>query len=477
VPTDPLEQPGGQVLWTTNELITSDDLNRMGPVAAASIFDLVLGRLFFEDQEDASFSGVFGDGLQVTLVSGLQVQIGTGWGMYEDTTVTDAFGVVYRPVVLSTAENETLDAHDANPRIDVISIGPATEDDEAASRYFKSGGSASVSSVDTRRVWSSTITVTKGTAAASPTAPSTPSGHIKLAEIDVPATSGAITIRDHRPRLHFGQQALCVPPAEYMTNFVPGSATELQVSASSPAAMTVEVAAGEADVQGHRYRYPAETLTVTAADPTNSRIDIVVADADGTLSVTAGTPAASPTAPTPAADQAILATILVAALASSITSGVITDSRKRAPVGSSQVQDGALLAANLADDVKPVYPKLTYVSGGGYGAAAVYSLQITDGDGNSVERQCDVVVTLRDSTYQHIGAGSPSDLAETGGGSELAAGTNATTLLLRTSALGAAAITATPPGSTPPGSGPTIYMEATIVGEAGGGADYVSWTA
>ena len=121
-----------------------------------------------------------------------------------------------------------------------------TDDDEADNRYFKdpSTGIVSVASVDTRRIFYGAVTVTKGTAGATPSAPATPAGHIKLAEALVPATAGAVVLTDFRPRLHFGQMATCVPPREYHTNYIPGSGTELQVTATTPPSMVMRVASG-----------------------------------------------------------------------------------------------------------------------------------------------------------------------------------------------------------------------------------------
>jgi hypothetical protein len=77
------------------------------------------------------------------------------------------------------------------------------------------------------------------------------------------------------------------------------------------------------------------TLTVAGADPTNPRVDIVCAyvndtgtsASNGYVQLFAGTPAASPVAPSAPANSITLAQIAVAAGATSITSGNITDER------------------------------------------------------------------------------------------------------------------------------------------------------
>jgi hypothetical protein len=124
---------------------------------------------------------------------------------------------------------------------------------------------------------------------------------------------------------------------------------DLLVSASSPAAMTVSVAAGWAAILGTyqanmgvyiAYNDAATTATITAANPTNPRIDLVcitVSDAAYTgalntvaINVVAGTPAVSPVVPSTPTNSIALARVAVAAGATTITSGNITDVRVRA---------------------------------------------------------------------------------------------------------------------------------------------------
>jgi hypothetical protein len=135
------------------------------------------------------------------------------------------------------------------------------------------------------------------------------------------------------------QQAL------YSTTGIIGS-TSLAVTANSPAGMSVRVAAGWAAIIGTTvpdmgaytiYNDGLTTLTVTTADPTNPRIDLVCAtvrDAfysgannDVIFQVIAGTPAGSPVAPTLPDNSISLATIAVGAAVTQINSGNITDTR------------------------------------------------------------------------------------------------------------------------------------------------------
>jgi hypothetical protein len=115
--------------------------------------------------------------------------------------------------------------------------------------------------------------------------------------------------------------------------------------------MSVSIAAGWADILGTTqsnmgvytvYNDAAVTGTITAADPTNPRIDrvcLTVNDSAYTgsinnvvVNVVAGTPAGSPTAPATPANSISLATVAVAAGATTITNANITDTRVRTEI-------------------------------------------------------------------------------------------------------------------------------------------------
>lgn len=118
----------------------------------------------------------------------------------------------------------------------------------------------------------------------------------------------------------------------------------LAVTASS--GMTLSVASGGAFIQGddaacqgmyHIYNCGADTVTLDAADSTNPRIDLVIAqirdstytgsDCDWVLTKVNGTPAPSPSAPAVPDSALVLAQVLVGAGVSTITNGNITDRR------------------------------------------------------------------------------------------------------------------------------------------------------
>jgi hypothetical protein len=120
----------------------------------------------------------------------------------------------------------------------------------------------------------------------------------------------------------------------------------LAVTANSPVAMNVYVADGWAAIVGTTqadmgtyvaYNDASVLLTITTANPTNPRIDLICMTVNDSyysgstnnvvFQVIAGTASATPVAPSLPANSISLATVYVAAGALSINSGNITDTR------------------------------------------------------------------------------------------------------------------------------------------------------
>lgn len=137
------------------------------------------------------------------------------------------------------------------------------------------------------------------------------------------------------------------------TGVIRGYLNTLAVSAGGTA-MSVSVASGGAWIEGFYYETDAAVAqTITAADATNPRIDRVVVQLDRTantvsLVVLAGTPAASPVAPTLTQTDTLwqisLAQVLVDAAVGVIAAGKVTDERVLVQNGPKPIQG---LAANL----------------------------------------------------------------------------------------------------------------------------------
>lgn len=120
--------------------------------------------------------------------------------------------------------------------------------------------------------------------------------------------------------------------------YISGEGTELQVTATDPVTLGVEVGLGAAWVQGHFYQVynDVETLSLSDADLDNDRIDRIVVRLDYgerliNVYVKEGTPATSPTAPSLTRDSSVyelsLAQVYVPAQATSVSDTDITDER------------------------------------------------------------------------------------------------------------------------------------------------------
>lgn len=348
-----LARQGGRFNADAGQLLTAQDVDRIGEQAVQSLLHFLM-LLFYDEARQEPMTGFPREQLStdycvVSSTGDLTFEISPGWGLlYNHSALgTDEWGIAsYRPMVLDQVYEGTLAAHDAtHPRIDIVCMAPAWVDDQPATRNVKdpSSGVISSSSINQRRRFGATIQVVTGTPAASPSAPSVPAGYVEIARASVPASSGAATWVDHRPVLELGPLLKGHVGRWYAGDFVPqGGANELLVSAQTPAAMAVDVARGRAVINGVSRLYQGQTLVVAAAPPVNPRIDLVVANEDGTLQVIAGTPAASPTSPVPSANQAGLAQISVAALATSIGASDITDVRIREPYPGSLIRKNSV---------------------------------------------------------------------------------------------------------------------------------------
>jgi hypothetical protein len=99
------------------------------------------------------------------------------------------------------------------------------------------------------------------------------------------------------------------------------------VTAQGSPNMTVAVATGVVISAGTHYTVGAGNGTITTADATNPRLDLVVANSAGAIAVRAGTPGANPKPPNKTAGDVLLAVVFVPAADTAIQSNQITDLR------------------------------------------------------------------------------------------------------------------------------------------------------
>lgn len=119
------------------------------------------------------------------------------------------------------------------------------------------------------------------------------------------------------------------------------------VTAQGTPNMTVAVASGRVRISGRQVAVTGGNVTITAADSTNPRHDLITVDTSGTLAVITGTPAAittssEPTFPAIPAGRVVLAAVYVPAASSVVQANQITDKRMTIP--------GVVWVINVCDE-------------------------------------------------------------------------------------------------------------------------------
>lgn len=222
---------------------------------------------------------------------------------------------------------------------------------------------------------------------------------------------------------------------------------DLSVSERAAGAnMSVDVAAGSAFIHGtesgtqgtyHVYNDAVANLTIAAADATNPRIDLVVAqvrdsfysggDDDWQLAVLTGTPAASPAEPAVPDNAIVLARVDVDALAAAITDADITDRRSEStlPMGLRAIV--TFTSSGTFD--KADYPWLRAVrvrlvggGGGGGGAAATSGSEWAGSGGGSAGGYAEGLVAVDDLATAETVTVGPGGAGGAAGGNAGSAG-------------------------------------------------------
>lgn len=91
--------------------------------------------------------------------------------------------------------------------------------------------------------------------------------------------------------------------------------------------MTPAVASGVVISNGVWFSVTGADVTISTADATNPRLDLIVVNSSGALAVRAGTPAAAPKPPARTANDVVLALVYVPASDTTIATTQITDQR------------------------------------------------------------------------------------------------------------------------------------------------------
>lgn len=126
-----------------------------------------------------------------------------------------------------------------------------------------------------------------------------------------------------------------------------GVLTGCVVTAQGSPDMTVAVAAGTVQIGAVTVAVTGANGTITTADGSNPRLDVISINSSGVIVVTAGTPAAEPAAPSIPASSAILALVHIPASDTTISSSQIVDKRVIVRLIGVQVQETTLTNAQI----------------------------------------------------------------------------------------------------------------------------------
>lgn len=173
--------------WNDGQEITFEDLNAVSSALERTIYDRLFYRLL-QKVEDAFLD----DSLLVEYATATSVTVRSGVGFQSDGTQTSP-EPNKRLIYNDASATQNIAAPDASlDRIDIISVKAAIADELTESRKFKDEITEVVTDENlvVQKDWEASFVVTAGTPHASPSVPSTPTGYIKLAELDVTAVTG-----------------------------------------------------------------------------------------------------------------------------------------------------------------------------------------------------------------------------------------------------------------------------------------------
>lgn len=202
-------------------------------------------------------------------------------------------GGIYCSLFAGDVTHDTADP--TNPRIDIVCVKPTIQKDE-----------------DGEITHTGEVVIVKGTVAAKPLVPATPSGYLKVLEVDVPALAEEVTLRDWTP--------MYVP----LVMFRP-------FAQDSPD-MTVKVNLGRGYISGNTLIDTDSQNSPEFSAPAANKcaIDILHIDSSGTLAITQGTEVDLPTepsAPTYPTDKMVICEVYLEAGDTAIYQWQIKDVR------------------------------------------------------------------------------------------------------------------------------------------------------
>lgn len=355
-PNMDLAEAFGHLVLEQGNIMGFDDVVRMGE-ASLGILERWLAIVCYDEAATAPISGVlgcFGDTakhLEVTKGAGdrdYDVEAGVGGAFNSANLGGDAFdSEAFQLGILASDLSGNVSPHDpTNPRIDVIYATFVKTDDESESRKTRNPSDGKLTNptptVDVRRRPTLAVHLDTGTPAATPSPPAIPAGAIPLAYINVPATSGAITVTDLRTYLQPTGLRASLPiwmVGPHISGQTPSDNCEITFIS---AGFDSQFEGGHAVVNGVDRYYGDEVITHTAPGASDDRIDVISLDEDGNVVVTEGTEDTSPITPAVPTGNARIAEVYITNGTGLVDANAIVDKRSFGPVGTYQLQRGAV---------------------------------------------------------------------------------------------------------------------------------------
>lgn len=172
--------------FNVGQEVVSEDLNTAQSRVERGIYDRIIYELMGRKS-----NGFFKDGFLVSRISSTSVLVKSGLGFQDfDTGTTEP---LRKPVVLDSDATVNIDTpNSSNPRIDLVCVRYGRFDSESEVRKFKDEFTDTISNQNfvIATDWRAETLYVAGTAAASPVAPAVPAGYVKIAELQVDASTG-----------------------------------------------------------------------------------------------------------------------------------------------------------------------------------------------------------------------------------------------------------------------------------------------
>lgn len=200
--------------FAVGQEIISQDLNDLQSRLERGIYDRIIYEILGRNT-----NGFFKDGFKVLYQSSTAVTIKAGLGFQSIDTGTKV--PVKKPLANDADVTQNIDTpNSSNPRIDIICVRHGRYNAEAESRKFKDEFSDTITTQSTTVAtdWRREINYVAGTPAGSPSAPATPAGYVKIAEILVAASTGIAnqaSITDSRSLLPIATSITDTGSSEY----------------------------------------------------------------------------------------------------------------------------------------------------------------------------------------------------------------------------------------------------------------------